>query len=280
MPVNLATEEPQEVTWDTQDDFVESGSGNIEFTWLILAVAICAMYFVLVILSWIYSCCKCCKRRRESKKKHIQMMKDKKEKEPWRRFPESDDDAHATVLTPCGRRTARRATILMSGISSVLYLVIAILAFVAFFLNDTWFRILTLFLVNLLQSALSIWVCFEVKRNISRARQLYSIYTWVPISVILFVSIKLIWGIVWYINRSEEDWQKDEAWQYIPITEYVVIGLDALWICLCSYVFVTHANKEIDKDLSNWKPWHREHRRKTSPTEYRNTKHRKNGTKK
>ena len=98
MPVNLATEEPQEVTWDTQDDFVESGSGNIEFTWLILAVAICAMYFVLVILSWIYSCCKCCKRRRESKKKHIQMMKDKKI--TWNEFLSAVD---AKRMTETGR---------------------------------------------------------------------------------------------------------------------------------------------------------------------------------
>ena len=209
-------------------------------------------------------------------------MKDKKVKEPRKQSDRphgtrATHEPHATVLTPCGRRAARWATTLMAGISSVVYLVIAILAFVAFFHNDEWFRILALFLVNLLQSALSIWVYIEVKQNMSRARQLYSIYTWVPISVILFMSIKLVWGIVWYINRSEEEWQKDEAWQYIPITEFVVIGFDALWICFCSYVFVTYANKEIDKDLSNWKPWHREHRRRKSPTEVRNTKYKKSG---
>ena len=122
---------------------------------------------------------------------------------------------------------------------------------------------MALFLVNMLQSALSAWICVEVKTQWSRTRQLYSIYTWVPINAILYLSVKLIWGIVWYIDRSKEGWQKDRAWQYITIAEFAVNSLDAVWICFCSYVFITHANKEVDKDLHDWKPVHREHRRRS-----------------
>lgn len=73
MSIQQTTPPPRQVTWDTDDAFVERGEGNIEYVWLVVAVVICGIYLVLVIISWIIACCYCCKRRRRSKKEHMQM---------------------------------------------------------------------------------------------------------------------------------------------------------------------------------------------------------------
>ena len=104
---------------------------------------------------------------------------------------ESDDK----VLALWGREPAQKVAVCVALFSACFYLVAAIAALAFFSQINDYYRLLALFLVYSVNSGLSFWLWFEVRdvftRHEPRCHEVYSIYVWISLNLMIFISIKV-----------------------------------------------------------------------------------------